>query len=213
MSRGRFAIAGLLWGLSFLIISSFTSLTFAATPFKSRLNSQASRSTRAMLPLTHALTLVDTYAERHGVPKKIARNLVTVESAWRQNAVSPVGARGFTQLMPGTARELGVNINNPEENIEGGMRYLARMYQRFNNWELALAAYNTGPNRVAAYGGVPPWTRSYIRKILYRPVTLPGAITARQAMAELKRLQKAIEAMDEFPAGVRRSKGILWSGR
>jgi len=166
-----------------------------------------------MLPLTQALTLVDAYAERHGVPRKIARNLVTVESAWRQNAVSPVGARGFTQLMPGTARELGVNINNPEENIEGGMRYLARMYQRFNNWELALAAYNTGPNRVAAYGGVPPWTRSYISKILYRPMMLPGAVTAMQARAGLKRLQKAIETMVEFPAGVRRSKGILLSGR
>jgi len=213
MSRGRFAIAGLLSGISLLILSSFTSFTFATSPLKSRLNSQTSRSTRAMLPLTQALTLVDAYAEQHGVPRKIARNLVTVESAWRQNAVSPVGARGFTQLMPGTARELGVNINNPEENIEGGMRYLARMYQRFNNWELALAAYNTGPNRVARYGGVPPWTRSYVSRILYRPMMLPGAVTATQARAELKRLQKAIEAMVEVPAGVRRSKGILWSGR
>lgn len=221
MSRGKLAIAGIVTGLSILIVSS---CTFAATPFKSRLTAQSSRGARTVLSVTQALDLVDFYATRHGVPVKIARNLVTVESSWRQNAVSPVGARGFTQLMPGTARELGVNINDPEENIEGGMRYLARMYERFENWELALAAYNTGPNRVAAYGAVPPWTRSYVTKILYRPASIPSAVTAAQARAaakqakalaraELRRLQKAIAAMKELPAGVRRSKGILWSGR
>lgn len=170
---------------------------------------------RVVLSTAEARRLVDHYARLYRIPLSVARNLVTVESAWRQHAVSPVGALGLTQLMPRTASELRVNPYDSRQNIEGGLRYLARMHQRFNRWELALAAYNTGPGRVARYGGVPPWTRRYVRKILGAP--LPGSLGVfvgaqpRTAQAVLRpairvNLQALIEAMAEFPAGVRRSK-------
>lgn len=165
---------------------------------------------RIILSTAEARQLVDHYAQLHKIPLSIARNLVTVESSWRQHARSPVGALGFTQLMPPTARDLRVNPHDPRQNIEGGMRYLAQMYRRFERWELALAAYNTGPGRVARYGGVPPWTRGYVRKIMGGP--LPGsfehaaAARLRQERLASARLQAFIAVMVEFPAGVRRSK-------
>jgi len=74
------------------------------------------------------------------------------------------------QLMPGTAKELGVDMNDPYQNIEGGMRYLSQQYERFGTWPLALAAYNAGPNAVEKYGGIPPFeeTELYVPTILNR---------------------------------------------
>jgi soluble lytic murein transglycosylase-like protein len=70
--------------------------------------------------------------------------------------------------MPATARRLGVEIDNPRQNLEGGARYLRQMYDRFGSWRLALAAYNAGPEAVEQHGGVPPYreTRNYVRIIL-----------------------------------------------
>ena len=70
--------------------------------------------------------------------------------------------------MPGTARLLRVDPNEPQENLEGGARYLRRQYDKFGNWRLALAAYNAGPDAVERHGGVPPYaeTQAYVRKIL-----------------------------------------------
>jgi soluble lytic murein transglycosylase-like protein len=170
---------------------------------------------RVVLTTAEARRLVDHYARLYKIPLSVARNLVTVESAWKQHAVSPVGALGLTQLMPGTARELRVNPYDSRQNIEGGLRYLARMYRRFRRWELALAAYNTGPGRVARYGGVPPWTRRYVRKIMGAPLpgslgafigARPGTAQAARPPARRASLRTLIEAMVEFPAGVRRSK-------
>ena len=72
------------------------------------------------------------------------------------------------QLMPGTARDLGVDPNNLDQNIEGGMRYLAQMYKKFGDWTLALAAYNAGPGAVEKHKGVPPFaeTQNYVKSIL-----------------------------------------------
>jgi len=82
-------------------------------------------------------------------------------------AVSPKGAIGLAQLMPATARMLGVDPWDPVQNLEGGARYLAAQYRRFGSWRLALAAYNAGPAAVARHGGVPPYreTRAYIAQI------------------------------------------------
>ena len=107
-------------------------------------------------------------AERHDIPAELFMALVWQESRYRADALSPKGAYGFAQLMPGTAKDLGVNPKNPAENLDGGARYLAAQYREFGTWKLALAAYNAGPHRVVEYGGVPPFTetRNYVRIIL-----------------------------------------------
>ena len=107
-------------------------------------------------------------AERYGIPHQLFFNLVTAESNWNELALSPRGAIGLAQLMPGTAADLGVDPYDPYENLEGGARYLAEQYQRFGTWELALAAYNAGPGAVTKYSGIPPYpeTQEYVRKII-----------------------------------------------
>jgi soluble lytic murein transglycosylase-like protein len=107
-------------------------------------------------------------AGRHGIPEDLFLRLVQRESGWNPNAVSHKGATGLAQLMPGTASHLGVNPNDPHQNLDGGARYLRMMYDRFGNWKLALAAYNAGPEAVEKYGGVPPYseTKTYVKLIL-----------------------------------------------
>jgi soluble lytic murein transglycosylase-like protein len=109
-------------------------------------------------------------ARRHGVPEALFLRLVQRESAWNPRAVSHKGARGLAQLMPATARELGVDPDDPRANLEGGARYLAAQYRAFRDWRLALAAYNAGPEAVRRHGGVPPYreTQAYVRAILGR---------------------------------------------
>ncbi|MGC9419199.1 MAG: lytic transglycosylase domain-containing protein [Rhodovulum sp.] len=113
------------------------------------------------------LNIARTVARRHGVPEDLFLRLVQQESGWNPGAVSHKGAIGLAQLMPDTARRLGVNPRNPRENLEGGARYLRRQFDRFRSWRLALAAYNAGPEAVERHGGVPPYeeTRAYVRKI------------------------------------------------
>jgi soluble lytic murein transglycosylase-like protein len=96
--------------------------------------------------------------------------LVQVESAFQPRAVSPKGARGLTQLMPGTARELGVqDAFDPQQNLDGGARYLRQLLTRYGgDVKRALAAYNAGPGAVDRHRGVPPYreTRQYVRRVL-----------------------------------------------
>lgn len=124
------------------------------------------RSRPRPLPLHIVRALVDKYAQKYGIPLQIARRLVMMESGFKQHVVSRKGARGVMQLRPSTARGLRVNIYDTEQNIEGGMRYLRHMYNRFGSWDLALAAYHSGPGKVARYKGVPPKSRQYVRTIL-----------------------------------------------
>jgi len=107
-------------------------------------------------------------AEAYDIPKQLFFNLVTAESNWDPVIVSPRGAIGLAQLMPGTAEELGVDPWDALENLDGGARYLSKQYRMFGTWELALAAYNAGPGAVARYDGIPPYaeTEEYVKKIL-----------------------------------------------
>lgn len=106
-------------------------------------------------------------ARRHGVPEDLFLRLVQQESGWNPSAESHKGAYGLAQLMPGTARKLGVNHKDPKQNLEGGARYLKQQYVTFGSWRLALAAYNAGPGAVQKYGGVPPYkeTKNYVKVI------------------------------------------------
>ncbi|MDU8913025.1 lytic transglycosylase domain-containing protein [Aestuariicoccus sp. MJ-SS9] len=106
-------------------------------------------------------------ARRHGVPENLFLRLVKQESNFKPRARSHKGAIGLAQLMPGTARILGVDPHDPAENLEGGARYLAQQYREFGSWRLALAAYNAGPQAVKKHRGVPPYreTRNYVKKI------------------------------------------------
>ncbi|SEW16785.1 Transglycosylase SLT domain-containing protein [Aliiroseovarius sediminilitoris] len=114
------------------------------------------------------LALAKAAALRHGIPQDLFLRLVQQESGWNPRARSHAGAIGLAQLMPFTARKLGVDPHNPAQNLEGGARYLRQQYDRFRSWKLALAAYNAGPEAVLKYSGVPPYkeTRGYVRAIL-----------------------------------------------
>jgi soluble lytic murein transglycosylase-like protein len=123
---------------------------------------------RAMAP-SELQPLIQDAASKTGVSEDLLTAVIQAESAFRPNAVSPVGAQGLMQLMPGTARSLGVEDSfDPRQNILGGAQYLRQQLNRFGSVEKALAAYNAGPGAVAKYGGVPPYaeTRQYVNKIM-----------------------------------------------
>lgn len=107
-------------------------------------------------------------ARTHGIPEDLFLRLISQESGWNPRALSHKGAIGLAQLMPATARYLRVDPHDPEQNLEGGARYLAEQYGKFRDWRLALAAYNAGPHAVEKYGGIPPFreTRGYVKAIL-----------------------------------------------
>ncbi len=113
--------------------------------------------------------LIATHSHEHGVSPLLVKAVIQAESAFNPSAVSPKGALGLMQLMPATARELGVhNPFHPEQNIRGGVTYLKRLLDMYDqDVTLALAAYNAGPGSVAKYGTIPPYreTREYVRKI------------------------------------------------
>lgn len=109
-------------------------------------------------------------ARKHGIPEDLFLRLVQQESGWNSGAVSHKGAIGLAQLMPATARGLNVDPHDPQQNLDGGARYLRRQYDAFRDWRLALAAYNAGPEAVNRHGGVPPYreTQNYVVAILGR---------------------------------------------
>lgn len=113
------------------------------------------------------LSMARDAARRHDVPEELFLRLVQQESGWNPQAKSHKGALGLAQLMPETARRLGVDPLNPKDNLDGGARYLAKQYRKFKSWRLALAAYNAGPDAVKKHGGVPPYdeTRNYVKAI------------------------------------------------
>ena len=112
--------------------------------------------------------LADAAADKYGLPRKLVRSVMAAESNFRPTAVSPKGAIGLMQLMPSTAQALGIDPNDPAQNVDGGARYLRDLLLKYNYglWH-ALAAYNAGPGAVEKYGGVPPYreTIQYINRI------------------------------------------------
>ncbi len=116
------------------------------------------------------LGLVEKISNKYGVDEKLVQAVIKQESGYNPKAKSHAGALGLMQLMPATAKSLGVkDPMNPAQNIEGGVKYLKNMLEEFNgNTILALAAYNAGPNAVKKYGTVPPYkeTQNYVKSIL-----------------------------------------------
>jgi soluble lytic murein transglycosylase-like protein len=119
-----------------------------------------------------AQELVNRAAEHAGLPPAIVRSVARAESGFRQDALSPKGAIGLMQLMPGTAAELNADPHDPEQNAEAGARYLRDLLQRYENdphqVSKAVAAYNAGPAAVDKYHGIPPYaeTIQYVNRVL-----------------------------------------------
>ena len=116
------------------------------------------------------LSMISNLCEKHNVDERLVKAVIKQESGFNPKATSKAGAMGLMQLMPATAKGLGVNDPyNPYQNVEGGIKYLKSMLKRFNgNTILALAAYNAGPNAVSKYGSIPPYkeTQNYVKSIL-----------------------------------------------
>ena len=115
-------------------------------------------------------TQIEHAAEQAGIDPKVVAAVAWTESGFRPAAVSGAGARGLMQLMPATARGLGVNPDDPAQSLAGGARYLAQQLHRFGRLDLALAAYNAGPAAVERHGGIPPYpeTRAYVGRVMQR---------------------------------------------
>lgn len=143
-------------------------------------NAEFSQPRSALPTAAEDGALIAQVAEESGVPAELVRAVIWAESGFRRDAVSPQGAIGLMQLMPGTAAELGVDPEVPAENLRGGTRYLRQLLDRFaaNEDQLvrALAAYNAGPGRVEAHRGPPPFpeTVNYVRRVLRRYLALSG---------------------------------------
>ena len=104
------------------------------------------------------LELADAAADKYGLPRSLVRSVMAAESGFQAGAISPKGAIGLMQLMPGTAQDLGADPYDPAQNVDAGTRYLRALLEKYNGglWH-ALAAYNAGPGAVEKYNGVPPY--------------------------------------------------------
>ena len=121
-------------------------------------------------PVTDLSQVVNEASGRYRLDPDLVNSVIKAESGFNVRAVSPKGAQGLMQLMPGTASQLGVpNAFDAQANVEGGTRYLRELLERYNfDLVKALAAYNAGPQRVEQFGGVPPYyeTRAYVARIV-----------------------------------------------
>lgn len=115
--------------------------------------------------------IIEEAASAHEISSSLIKAVIKVESNFNPNAVSPKGAKGLMQIMPGTMRDLNIdNPFNPYENVMGGAKYIRDLLRRFNNeLTLALAAYNAGPGAVEKYNNIPPFdeTIGYVQKVLH----------------------------------------------
>lgn len=119
--------------------------------------------------VTEIQKIIDEISLKHSVDPMLVRSIVLHESNYNQFAVSPVGAKGLMQLMDGTAQDMGVkNVFDARQNIDGGVKYLKLLLQKFVDIPTAVAAYNAGPGNVVKYGGIPPFqeTQNYTSKVM-----------------------------------------------
>jgi soluble lytic murein transglycosylase-like protein len=141
-----------------------------AKPSESETTSSAEPTAHPVEARASIQNSIQAAARKHNLPPKLIRSVIHAESNFRADAVSPAGAQGLMQLMPATARELGVTDPfDVAQNIDGGARYLRQMLDRFDgDLKLALAAYNAGPGTVQRYNGDVPYreTRDYVRRVL-----------------------------------------------
>ena len=150
----------------------------------------AALSRPAPLPRADVLAAIEATALRYSVHPGLRRAdlsvrdwltlyraNIEVESAYRQDAVSSAGAIGLGQLMPATARDLGVDPREPLQNLDGSARYLSMMLETFGDPRLALAAYNAGPDAVRQYGGIPPYreTQNHVARVMAVVARLEGS--------------------------------------
>jgi soluble lytic murein transglycosylase-like protein len=184
----RLMILGMIWGLPLAaqdqvstmsrsgLLQSQTDLLDgrAAAQYQNSVRLQPPRTEGfAMMPVYNGtysgpyLRLARAAAVENGVPVGLFLRLVEQESGWNSAAISHKGAIGLAQLMPATARELGVDPRDPMQNLQGGARYLRAQFMAFGTWPLALAAYNAGPGAVTRYRGIPPFaeTENYVQVI------------------------------------------------
>lgn len=151
---------------------------------------------------------VEYYARKHNIPVGLALATAGWESGYNPKATSKAGAAGIMQLMPATAKGLGVtDIYDVDQNIEGGMKYLGLQYKRFGDWGMALAAYNAGPGAVRKYGGIPPYpeTQRYVKGIMSKwsggtgtyPITM-SISGNRQKFIDPDTNMLSVKGMDNF---------------
>jgi soluble lytic murein transglycosylase-like protein len=130
---------------------------------------EAAPATTQAIPQKTPRELVDAAAKKHGLPPGFVHSVVSAESGYKTDAISPKGAIGLMQLMPGTAQTYGADPHDPSQNVEAGAAYLRELLIKYNgDARLALAAYNAGPGAVSKYNGVPPYaeTQTYIERVL-----------------------------------------------
>jgi hypothetical protein len=169
--------AGLVGPSASDFLQLWTSMVDTAAPVQPATDESAG-TTPATSPLPTAnadkaviASAAKSAAERYNVPEALIYSVMEQESGMNPRAQSAAGAIGLMQLMPDTARALGVNPWDPVQNIDGGTRYLSQLLQEFGgDVRLALAAYNAGPEAVRQYGGIPPYpeTEAYVQSVLAR---------------------------------------------
>ena len=156
--------------------------------------------------------VVNSASGRYRLDPDLVNSVIKAESGFNVRAVSPKGAQGLMQLMPGTASQLGVpNAFDPQANVEGGTKYLRELLERYNfDLVKALAAYNAGPQRVEQFGGVPPYyeTRVYVARIV-KDFNKKKAAQQKAAVSTKTSASKPANSKTQHPTGKTQSSNVV----